>query len=48
MTTAQLLIRYLLTTDAQRIPQSRVFNNTVLELTQCVKEGVFSRELVES
>jgi hypothetical protein len=41
MATAQLLTRCLLTADAQRIRQSRVFINTVLDLTQRVEQGVF-------
>jgi hypothetical protein len=37
MMTAQLLTQCLLAADAQRIRQSRVFINTVLDLTQCVE-----------
>jgi hypothetical protein len=37
MMTAQLLTRCLLAVDAQRIRQSRVFINTVLDITQHVE-----------
>jgi hypothetical protein len=41
MTTVQLLTQYSLVANAKHIRQSRVFVNTVLDLTQCVEQGFF-------
>jgi hypothetical protein len=48
MTTVQLLTQYSLVADAKHIRQSRVFINTVLDLTQCVEQGFFFYMLTES